>query len=169
MLLFFHDQAIIASLTAVILHEAAHLALIGLCGCTIDCIEVTPIGLTIRRTGLTGHLSDIAIHLSGPFANLTTALVWMTVCGTDTLTFAANLFFGLLNLLPIKSLDGEKALYALLAIFLSESYCRRACRIISNLFLLLLWMLSSASLLMLDGTPSLLFFCIGLFAAQSGN
>lgn len=167
MLLFCHDRAVIASISAVVIHEAAHLSVIALCGCSVESIEVTPIGLTIHRTGLTRHLQDAAIHLAGPLANLSAAAVWTLVFGVDSLLVSANLFFGLLNLLPIASLDGSKALSALLACFFSEMRCQKICRTLSNLFLLLLWLLSAASLLMLDGNPSLLFFCIGLFMAQN--
>lgn len=166
LLLFCHDQTVVAGISAVAIHEAAHLSVIALCGCSIECVELTPIGLTIHRTGLTGHLQDLAINLAGPLANLSVAAIWSLTALSGTLPVASNLFFGLLNLFPIAALDGEKALSALLSLRLSEPQSRRICRVLSSIALLLLWMLSSAELLMLDGSPSLLFFCVGLFLAE---
>lgn len=159
-------MAVVATFSAVLIHEAAHLTLIALCGCSVEGIEVTPMGLSIRRTGITGHLQDLAIHLAGPLANFLLASVWIGSIGIDTLPAAANLFFGLLNLLPIDALDGAKALTALLACKLDERACRRVVRWVSDCTLFLLWLFACAELLMLDGSPSLLFFCIGLFLAR---
>lgn len=167
MLLLSHDKTIIAGITSVIVHEAAHLTVIALCGCTVEGIEVTPVGLIIQRIGLTGHLQDIAIHLAGPLANLGMAgILYALSMDAQALPVTANLFFGLLNLLPIETLDGGKAFEAMLATRLSELRCLRVCRLLSNTCLLLLWMLSAASLLMLDGSPSLLIFCVALFVAS---
>lgn len=167
MLLFSHDRSVMAGISAVVVHEAAHLAVIALCGCRVERISVTPIGLTIRRTGLTGHLQDIAIHLAGPMANLTVAGVLTPLFeNAQAMPITANLFFGWLNLLPITALDGSKALAALLALRRSEMRCQQVCQALSNICLFLLWMLACAELLMLDGSPSLLFFCIGLFLTQ---
>lgn len=164
-LLFCHDVVIIASLTAVVIHEAGHLIVIVLCSCTIECIDITPLGMTIRRTGLTGHLQDVAIHLAGPTINIVIALVWMLCQNADSYTVTANLFFGLLNLLPIDSLDGGKVLYALLACRFNERSARLISQALSFFFLFLLWLLAVSDLLMLNGTPSLLFFCVGLFSS----
>lgn len=166
LLLFCHDLVVISTFTAVVVHEAAHLVVIALCGCTIECIDITPIGLTIRRTGLTGHLQDIAIHLAGPTVNIAIASVWIFCYRADSYTAAANLFFGLLNLLPIESLDGGKALLAMLACKLSEHTARLITQVLSYITLFILWLLAAAELLMLDGSPSLLFFCLGLFGSK---
>ncbi len=166
LLLFCHDQTVVAGISAVAIHEAAHLCVIALCGCSVDSIELTPIGLTIHRTGLTGHFQDFAINFAGPLANLSVAAIWSLTALSGTLPVASNLFFGLLNLLPITALDGGNALSALLSLRLTEMRSRRICRVLSDIALLLLWMLSAAELLMLDGSPSLLFFGVGLFIAQ---
>lgn len=166
LLVFCHDRAIVASITAVAIHEAAHLCVIALCGCTVEGIELTPIGLTIRRIGLTGHLQDLAINLAGPLANLAVAIIWTLAISADSLPVAANLFFGLLNLLPIGALDGGKAIESLLSLRLSEQISHSVCRFLSAICLFLLWLFAAAELLMLDGSPSLLLFCVGLFMAQ---
>lgn len=166
LLVFSHDRAVFATFSAVLIHEAAHLAVIALCGCTVVGMTVTPMGLSIQRTGITGHLQDIAIHLAGPLANFALACIWGWNFGSDSLPVSANLFFGLLNLLPIEALDGAKALTALLACRLEESACRRIGRWVSGTFLFILWLFASAELLMLDGSPSLLFFCVGLFLSS---
>lgn len=170
MLLFCHDRTVIASVSAVLIHEAAHLAVIALCKCRIEHITVTPIGLSIGRTGLTSHLQDFAIYFSGPLANFAAAGILAFCFGqTDLLPITANLYFGLLNLLPIEALDGGKAFSALLSIQLHERLCRCVCKILSCVCLLLLWMASIAILLMLDGNASLLLFCSGLFCSQVNN
>lgn len=166
MLLICHNLAVIAALSAVLVHEAAHLLAIAICGCSLESIDATPLGLIIRRTGITGHVQDIAIHAAGPIANLLLVCIWTRTIGSNSLPVAANLFFGLLNLLPIQSLDGGKALSALLAYKLDESTCSRIGRWVSNSALFILWLIASAELLMLDGSPSLLFFCIGLFMEE---
>lgn len=167
MLLISHDRTIVAGVSAVLIHESAHLAVIALCGCQINRIDVTPIGLSIQRIGITSHLQDVAIHIAGPMANLAVAGLFAIACqNTDLLPVSANLFFGLLNLIPIETLDGGKVLSALLARRLSISGCQFICQSLSKVFMFILWMLSAASLLMLEGSPSLLVFCVGLFIAQ---
>ncbi len=168
-LLLNHDRSLIAGLCAVIIHEAGHLIFIGLCGCQLEKLCITPIGLTISRSGITSHLQDLFINLSGPLFNLAAAglFYWLAPSAANLkLSVTANLYFGLLNLLPILSLDGGKALKSLMMIKWMSALTERICQIISAFFLFLLWLLSAALLLMTDGSPSLLLFCIGLFLSQ---
>lgn len=167
LLLVNHDRSIVAEIAAVFIHETGHLLVISLGGCKVDGVTITPIGLTIKRTGLTGHRQDVAIHLAGPFTNLSTALILTVMgCDIDSLPVSANLFFALLNLLPITPLDGGKALSSLLSLIFSHRVCQSVCRYLSYGCLFMLWLFAAAELLMLDGSPSLLLFCIGLFISQ---
>ena len=51
-------------------------------------------------------MANLIITLAGPFANLLVAYLWPATGGFA----AANLIFGLVNLLPLSGSDGRRAL-----------------------------------------------------------
>lgn len=157
----------LAVILAVALHEIGHLILLLALGEQVDGMRVTPFGLTIhRRVRICPPTTDLWVHLAGPAANLILFLLLYPIPNPFFSHFAeTNLFFGLLNLLPISSLDGGQALAVLLSLFLSEQAADRVAKRMSFGVLILLWLTAIYLILFLQGGISLLFFCIWLFAS----
>ncbi len=164
-LLFSHRIDAVAAITAISVHELTHLTVLWAGGGRAIALTVTPLGLTIERSGLLSHWGECVLSLSAPLCNLLLALLYWHWELAEW-AVAANLGYGLLNLLPIVPLDGGKALEALLSVRLCESFTQRIMGTVSAVTLFLLWLFAIAVALVLDGNLSLLFFCAGLFGQQ---
>ena len=101
-----------------LLHELGHLAALALCGGRPSRVCLTAAGMRIERPpGLAlGFRQEILIAFAGPAVSLLLA----GVCAGLHLAFPArvsaspalmNLGFGLFNLLPVRELDGGRALF----------------------------------------------------------
>ncbi len=165
-ILLFPTSATLALMGAVCVHEMGHLLAILLSGGQVDGIQVTPFGLMIaRRERICSAQTDLLILLAGPFANLLFGLLFFQHPLPGIAAFAAdNLSFCLMNLLPVRPLDGGRALEIALAL----RHPRAAGRIVKALsfgVLVVLWALSVILLLADLGGVSLLAFCFWLFFA----
>lgn len=111
-----------ASLVAVLLHEIGHLAVMVLYRCQPQSIKLSSAGILICGSAFCTSCENILISLSGPVSNLLFTLIFYLFskifCSTLFLYFAAVQFIvGIVNLLPIKGLDGGAILYAVLSKF----------------------------------------------------
>lgn len=101
---------------ACILHELGHWAAIVLQGGRVHSLHLTAVGaemeLDPRRPLSYGREAIVA--LAGPAVNL--LLAWISVRTGGYLFAGLNLCFGMLNLLPIRPLDGGRALFCILAV-----------------------------------------------------
>jgi len=110
----------LAVLSAIITHEAGHLLALRLVGASVKRVLIYPFGVDISSDiERVGYAKEILVNLSGAAANLTAAAVCMlytAVSGEPALVFfmLCNVFFFITNLIPIRSLDGGKALENLL-------------------------------------------------------
>ncbi|MBQ8382858.1 MAG: site-2 protease family protein [Clostridia bacterium] len=161
-LLFSHDMTLAAVCSAVLIHELTHLTVLWLAGGSATSLTVTPMGLSIERSGLLSHWGEILLSLSAPLANLLLAALYAYL-RLDSCTVEVNLGFGLLNLLPIYPLDGGKALMALLSIRLERDKTEKIVSCISILVLLIFWLFAVAVALVLNGGLSMLLLSAGLF------
>ncbi len=92
-------------LIAMFLHEAGHLVVAFLLGLHIYRFGVNWKGMYVVREA--GPLaSNVMVSLAGPVTNLLLSLVWYR----STSFSLVNLCFGLVNLLPIESSDGDRIL-----------------------------------------------------------
>ncbi len=117
----------ITVLFAALLHESGHIAAIYAVGSRVTSAALYPVGAVIyyaeSRVSCKGA---IFVSLSGIIANMAFAAVGTVVfCIYPTVThllfIAANLFFALFNLLPLRSNDGSNALHHLLEMLLPPS------------------------------------------------
>ncbi len=161
-LFFSHRIDVAAAVTAVLVHELTHLIVLWSCGGRALSLTITPLGLTIERSGLLSHAGECILSLSAPLFNLLLALFYYRL-GLADAAVAANLGYGLLNLLPILPLDGGKALSSLCALFLPAPMVNALIRTVSSITLLLFWVFSIAIALLPDSDLSLLIFSVGLF------
>lgn len=107
-------------LSAALLHEAGHYFFIRLCNAKITRIDIEVLGaLIVYKDGDTTLNADIAIAMGGILANITAATIGI-ICFTVyynlylLIFITANFALAFINLLPVLSLDGGKALSSLL-------------------------------------------------------
>jgi len=97
--------------SAVILHEAAHMAMCFAMGVRVFDLKALPWGITATTTIMHDPLTQFAVSLAGPMSNFFLLLlcpVIERIFSQDTaeLFALANLADGLLNLIPALPLDG---------------------------------------------------------------
>lgn len=166
-ILLYPTSGTLGMMAAVCAHEAGHLFAILLSGEKVDGIRITPFGLIIqRRDRICSYGKDLLILLAGPFANLVCGLLFLGHPSPALAAFAASsLSFCLINILPVSSLDGGRALEILIMMLFPELPAKKILRFLSFGTLLCLW-IAAVYLLLLDlGGFSLFFFCFWLFAS----
>ena len=167
-LLAAHDLTLVATISAIVIHELTHLIVLLLCNGRAARLSITPLGLSIEREGLLSHWNEVWLSISAPLMNLVLAGLFFAG-GVSPYAIYANLSFGLFNLLPITPLDGAKALFAALSHWCSQDTARLVCKVISLTALFLLWLFSIAFALFYDGNLSLLLLCTALFFSNTSN
>ena len=107
-------------LAACVLHEAGHCAAALSAGSRICALRLTAVGAEMQLDPIVplSYTRDAWIAVSGPLVNLIAA--WISVQAEANLFAGLNLSFGLLNLLPIRPLDGGRILDDLFSYFLPE-------------------------------------------------
>ncbi len=130
LLYIFNDNAhFFIMLLSVLIHELGHITACGIYGRKIREINIGIAGAQIITSDkLSSYASDVVTSLSGPAAGIGAAAATFFIIKERTklmppgLTeellmffFLSNLFYALVNLLPVKGLDGGNALYALAA------------------------------------------------------
>lgn len=157
---------------SVLLHEASHLAALRLiCG---SCGAVTPVpfGLSISLTSsIIPYKKEILICAAGPAANIIcTALcvVLMRFCGVYSdgllLFMTCNLLLGVINLIPIKTLDGGRILLCTLLLFTLPDRAENIALAVSITLIFLLWFIAVYLWMMFGQSPYLIFLSMYLFA-----
>ena len=131
LLFIFNDDAyFFIMLLSVIIHELGHITACMIFGSKVREIYIGIAGAQIETASkLSSYTSDAVTALSGPAAGLGAAatalfiikerIKLMPIGHTEELLiffFLSNLFYAVVNLLPVKGLDGGNALYALIAL-----------------------------------------------------
>ena len=152
---------------AILIHEAGHIVAIGIIGGKIERIDITPFGLIIRRSRLiSSYTNDFFVYISGPALNFIFALAFLpclSVHDNPMSLFAfQNLSFGLLNLLPVNSLDGGRAIESLILMNHDEEVARRCTKILSAVVLLCAWIAAIYFLLFTGSGISIFLFSFWL-------
>lgn len=101
-------------------HEFGHLTALRLCGYRLRRMDILPMGALIVCPEGINHRHEALIALSGPAVSLalaSCASLCFVVTGAAEMLFAAvvNFVLGLFNLMPIRKLDGGKALFCILS------------------------------------------------------
>lgn len=126
-LLFMDKSGLMSvSLAAVVIHEAGHILVMKLLKCAPSLISFNFQGMLISGVKFCSAKENILIALSGPIANILFSLVFYCLYLLSSLysfaVFAAVSFLvGLLNILPIKGLDGGTVLRELCSLLFSKN------------------------------------------------
>ena len=161
---------ILTFLLCIFIHEIGHIILIKINKFSILGIEILPFGINISTDSkLTSYKTDITIALSGPFMNITAAVIIFIIIklnGYNSIlffSFLTNILYAAINLFPVKSLDGGKAVSDILKIFLPEHTAQIIFSVISAVSLGIL-SLSALFILMITGYNfTLILLCCYLF------
>lgn len=143
---------------SVLLHEAGHLFVMALFGIGIERITVLPIGIDIKkRQKYISYPKEIILALAGIAVNL---LVFFIFKKYEFFAYT-NLLYALINLIPVKGLDGAYALEAFLLSFFECDTVDKILKTLSFIFLIILWMLGVYILFVLNGNISI--FALSVF------
>lgn len=146
-------------------HEMGHYVAAQLAGVAVERITVYPFGADmVLSSPLRSYKKDIMIAAAGAGVNL------LLACGTrmaggDSFFVACNLGLAVMNLLPIRGLDGGVILSALCSRIFSPWCAERAIKATSFLCLFFLWIVAVYLLLVLQGDPSLFVIVCALFVS----
>ncbi len=143
-------------------HEAGHLTVMKLLGIDIESVTVLPVGIDIkRRERIISYPEEIFLAISGAMVNILLFFIF------NRYGFFAysNLLYAIINLIPIKGLDGGAALEAFLLCFFDPGRTERILKTVSVVFCVLLWMLGVYIVFMLDGNISIFALSVFLFAS----
>ena len=113
-----------ALLPAALLHELAHYAVLRLCGVRAARFTLTGLGASLYVPELhrLSYGAELLSAAAGPLMNL---LLWvlLSLTGREALTLfaGAQMVLGVLNLLPVRPMDGGRILWLATA-YLTEPY-----------------------------------------------
>ena len=105
----------VSSLLLVFAHEAAHWLTLRVLGGRGGFFSVTG-GVRLSQSRALSYPAELCILLAGPVANLSLALLFYII--GERALLAQSLMLGIFNLLPIRMLDGGRALETALSAFL---------------------------------------------------
>lgn len=119
---------VLAWLTALTVHEGAHILSVRLCGGRVNCVCFALTGAQIVADGLTAG-KQIICSLAGPFGGLMlfALLKWfpqLAICACAQ---------SICNMIPFWGSDGGRALVGALCLWLPEHKAERVCRIVDRL------------------------------------
>lgn len=158
-------------LGAAALHELGHCLALGLLGAPVTGLRIGIFGaeLAADRRGLS-YPGELAAVLAGPGANLLCALLLTLPGGGRWAVFTgANLVLCAFNLLPVRPLDGGRALYLLTAWAIGPTAGERAVRWTGGITALCLAAALAFVMVRTGGSLWLLPPAAGLLAAAGGE
>ena len=158
----------LAVIFCALFHELGHLFAIHLLGLSVGKITLFPFGVQINIKENYGYKKELLIALSGPCFGLFLSLVLFVICKffpTPLIFFSAvsSLWLSLLNLLPIPSFDGSKALRCICFLLFRYEKALMLVRASELLSLLLLSVFCVTSVILSSYNLSLCAICVLLF------
>lgn len=155
---------ILATVLAATLHELGHLAVILLMRIGIKELNVTPYGLEILTARKYRSFSEeIAVSAAGCTVNFICFFAFSRITGFAVAFAYASLVLGILNALPVITLDGGEALHALFSSFLPFRTAERLSRAVSFFTLVIMWSYAAYIFLFSGYNYSLFIMTVWLF------
>ena len=110
---YFDKESAICTLISLAFHECGHVLFIKLYKERITKIDISPFGITlVRNRQELSLLREISVFLAGPLFSILLFIASLAA-GRRALAFF-SLFYGVINLLPLRIFDGGRALECLL-------------------------------------------------------
>ena len=159
--------ALPAVLAAAVCHELGHLLALWIFRVPVESLTIGPMGAVIRapRQDRLSYGRDLLATLAGAAVNFALALLFAR--GAGAYLFAgANAVLGLYNLLPIRGLDGGRALYLAAAWIAGPFAAQRLCYLVNIITLALLLALVAGLMWETGGGVLFLLAVLGMALAQ---
>ena len=150
---------------AAIFHEMGHWIAAWGWSVPVRTLRLDLCGARMELGGLTGYAAELAVAAGGPLVSLlAAALSWPVGTWWEGAQFFSlvSLGLGLLNLLPVRGLDGGRMLACALSLAVGERASEIILRLTTGLFLGGLWLLSVYALLRVGETLTLFTFTLCL-------
>lgn len=165
-LLFCNFEYFFAVLLAALAHECGHLLAARRLGVSFSRLEIGALGAVLfPRRGICSYRTEWLLAAAGPAASLLVAiLLWRAPIDFAATLATISASLALLNLLPIRGLDGGRMLHALCAQWLPLSLGARVTLAAEQVCLWFLFSLSGCLLLQRGEDLFLLLLCAALFA-----
>ena len=151
----------IAAVVALLLHEAGHLTAAVCLGIPLRRLHLEPGGAAMTFDfSHAGYLAEAIVHASGPLFGIAAALLF---CRMSPYLSGLSLTLSLVNLLPIRGLDGGGLLTSLLSLRFLPDTVWRITEAASGAALLVLWAAILWIELRVGPDLALLAFVLALF------
>lgn len=164
LLILFPPVLLLSILTAALLHELGHYAVLRLMKGRVKELAITPFGAEMSVEGQLSYPQEIALAASGPAVNLLLALGLSQLGDRWEICYllgGAHLVLGIFNLLPIMPLDGGMMLWHAASWCLGPYTAERISAAV-GLTASLLLTAAAAWMLLRGGSPFLLLATLGL-------
>ena len=152
---------------ACIIHEFGHCAAIWRFGGRIRRIKLSVVGAEICLDSALGYIPEGIIALSGPGINLCSAF-FSAQFNISYLFSGINLVLGCFNLLPLKGLDGSRALYCVFALLVDAESAEKILAVL-NRIVLAVFAFSGFYLWRVSGNFTIMCIVIWLIAVEIGK
>lgn len=156
-------------IASALLHELGHIILMYIYNVKIYSVTVLPFGAVIRSdASALPYKHESLVALAGPGVNIVCAVLTGVVCAfvpNKELVFFAvcNILLGLVNLVPVKTLDGGRAVCCLLCCVMPPEKADKYIELVSYLSLIFLAVASLVLLALTEYNFSLIIFCVYIF------
>lgn len=160
---FFGMKTFVLFMSAVLVHESGHIAVILLLGQRIDRIKLNVGGLDIQRSGTSTYLYDAWVSLGGPLSGFIAAVSAWMLGNYDF--FTVSLIYSVVNLFPITSLDGGCFFQSVLYHFFDYARVEVIVKVVNSLFLFAVYLCAVMLLLYTQWNASLLAVLICVFVS----
>lgn len=173
LLFFITNQIEIYSLVMIfaLIHELAHLICGVVLGFKPETLRIMPLGFAVEfKTDVADYnkkilrsnilsVKKIIIALSGPVTNLLIVIFGVIFNISNNIIYS-NLLIFIFNLIPIYPLDGARILKNMLKILCGHKKAYKYMNLISNLFFIILTMISSILILIYKNISILLIIIV---------
>ena len=165
-ILFFvlQREVCIAVIISAAAHELSHLSASVITGGSLRKITLSPCGLELSLSPARSYGSEIFIALAGPCMNDLLMLLSPLCAGVRRKMLYTSAVMLIINLLPVPTLDGGRALGALLSLLLGERASSFILTVTGCAALFFLWIISVYIFFYTAENAALLIFCSYLFA-----
>ncbi len=151
----------------IIFHELSHMCIAAIFGKDVEEFKITMSGVCVllknddnysfykKNYDRKKYIKEILIYFCGPLSNLFLALLFFN----NKMIFEINIFFCIINLMPIFPLDGYNILYNFLSyININKHSGEIILGIVSRIFLLLLFLIGILQIFLAKNLSIVMFF-----------